>query len=780
MLKNQNCSALIDFDTTFIDFSEIYLVLSASEADLSQIIRSGQSLSDAHLQYFAAQLLRGVRHMHAANIVHRDLKPGNILVNADCALFICDFGLARAFAAKDEDATTDGQLKDDSPKVDGEENPANTTQQASQAPTKPAQIQTSRLEFPGGPLTEYVSTRWYRAPEIMLGFREGYGTEIDMWSVGCILAELASGKPLFDGKDYVDQIARIHDVLGPPSEKVINRISSERARVYVESLPQQDPVPLTEVLKGSASPGLLDLLEKLLVWEPSERLSAAEALKHPWLSAYHGITEQWEKPAPFSKFAEVELINTLSEFKGALQSEADEIKGEYEALFGGQDDQSLAVVDQAVEDGDADDEAGGDVSPPTVDDAKHDGKPGSTVADASAMRSSPSVDGVSKQAVAQSSQGSSKLSKMVMKHDRATAAEATSSPEVSSTDTGTVSSPVTSVGGSLSGSHSSSDNIAGLMRGLPSKSGIVMTPADSNSTTTGKTSTEPQIPASAAPCTVKARQTLPNLDAEGKEPQARYRRRAISNAPRPQAGEGSVSNLLGLPGPSQSPPLHRTASSRDRAETTIVSGSAAAAEADASTSHPSLDLDQVASFSPNRDDAVLTPQKPSPDFRRYTTDLIARPRSELGAFASPALEAGDDAARSLRRRSSAASEGQKARREMSSLRAEALDRSGSGDRSGASTSTASRVSSSSTLAGGLDATASGAEVQDSDAASKGEARDGEASTTEAANSPVPSDQDKNNTLSILSGAASLVASVVPGVGGGGQHDGGGHDDQRST
>ena len=292
LIKNQNCTALIDFDATFIDFSEIYLVLSASEADLSQIIRSGQALSDAHLQYFAAQLLRGVRYMHGANIIHRDLKPGNLLVNADCALFICDFGLARAFAgpvatppAHSDEPHQDGstpQLEAPSPRPEGgkalvadscdsaavtdpspampesPESPLNgrkrtgsgepTTQNtdpktppavpAEGSTRRPSRIRTARLDFPGGPVTEYVSTRWYRAPEIMLGFKDGYGPEIDMWSVGCILAELASGRPLFDGKDYVDQIARIHKVLGAPQQSVLDSISSDRAKVYVDSLPK--------------------------------------------------------------------------------------------------------------------------------------------------------------------------------------------------------------------------------------------------------------------------------------------------------------------------------------------------------------------------------------------------------------------------------------------------------------------------------------------------------------------------------------------------------------
>ncbi|CDW98779.1 hypothetical protein [Sporisorium scitamineum] len=274
-----NVTALLDFDTAFIDFSEIYLVLSASEADLSQIIRSGQSLSDAHHQYFMAQILRGVRYMHAANVIHRDLKPSNLLLY------------------KTDDSK--GKQK--------------------------------RLNFPGGPLTGYVATRWYRAPEVMLCFREGYGPEMDMWSVGCILAELIAGAPIFGGKDYVDQIARINNVLGSPSEAVLDKIGSERAKTFTKSLPNMPAVPL-EKLYPNANPEALDLVAKLLTWDPDQRLTAEQALRHPWLKAYHESNARWEPPQPFDKFAEVEFIHSLRQFKSSLQREADEMRMELEEL----------------------------------------------------------------------------------------------------------------------------------------------------------------------------------------------------------------------------------------------------------------------------------------------------------------------------------------------------------------------------------------------------------------------------------------------------------------
>lgn len=126
--NHENITGLIDMDAIYPDFQEIYIFMEPMEADLHQIIKSGQTLTNEHVQYFLYQVLRGMKYIHSASVIHRDLKPGNLLVNSDCELKICDFGLSRGF-----DSTPDEHI--------------------------------------GGQLTEYVATRWYRAPEIMLSFR---------------------------------------------------------------------------------------------------------------------------------------------------------------------------------------------------------------------------------------------------------------------------------------------------------------------------------------------------------------------------------------------------------------------------------------------------------------------------------------------------------------------------------------------------------------------------------------------------------------------------------
>ncbi|CAG8703083.1 8157_t:CDS:10, partial [Ambispora leptoticha] len=225
---HENITSILDMDITNVhDFNEIYLFQELMEADLHQIIRSEQPLTDAHFQYFIYQICRGLKYIHSANVLHRDLKPGNLLVNADCELKICDFGLARGFS--------------DSP------------------------------DHNAGFMTEYVATRWYRAPEIMLSF-QNYTKAIDMWSVGCIFAEMLGGKPLFKGRDYVDQLNQILGILGTPDEETLRRVGSDRAQVYIRSLPRMPKIPFSQ-LYPRANPLALDMLEKLLKFDPAARIT---------------------------------------------------------------------------------------------------------------------------------------------------------------------------------------------------------------------------------------------------------------------------------------------------------------------------------------------------------------------------------------------------------------------------------------------------------------------------------------------------------------------------
>jgi len=241
-------------------FNDVYVVYELMDTDLHQIIRSSQPLSDDHCQYFVYQLLRGLKYVHSANVLHRDLKPSNLLLNANCDLKICDFGLARTSSEKEY-------------------------------------------------MTEYVVTRWYRAPELLLSCTE-YTTAIDVWSVGCIFAELLGRKPLFPGKDYIHQLNLITKVIGSPTtDAELAFINSDKARRYIRSLPHHPRVDFAK-LYPSSSPLAVDLIDKMLVFDPSKRITVEEALEHPYLASLHDAQDE---PAAASVFEFDFETDSLSE-----------------------------------------------------------------------------------------------------------------------------------------------------------------------------------------------------------------------------------------------------------------------------------------------------------------------------------------------------------------------------------------------------------------------------------------------------------------------------------
>ncbi|MBA0806491.1 hypothetical protein Gohar_005942, partial [Gossypium harknessii] len=212
------------------EFRDIYVVFELMESDLHQVIRANDDLTPEHHQFFLYQLLRGLKYIHAANVFHRDLKPKNILANADCKLKICDFGLARVSF-------------NDAP---------------------------SAIFW-----TDYVATRWYRAPELCGSFFSKYTPAIDIWSIGCIFAEMLIGKPLFPGKNVVHQLDLMTDMLGTPSAESISKIRNEKARRYLSSMRRKQPVPFSHKFPN-VDPLALRLLERLLAFDPKDRPTAEE------------------------------------------------------------------------------------------------------------------------------------------------------------------------------------------------------------------------------------------------------------------------------------------------------------------------------------------------------------------------------------------------------------------------------------------------------------------------------------------------------------------------
>jgi serine/threonine protein kinase len=236
------------------EFQDIYVVFELMESDLHQVIRANDDLTAEHYQFFLYQLLRALKYIHAANVFHRDLKPKNILANSDCKLKICDFGLARVSF-------------NDAP---------------------------SAIFW-----TDYVATRWYRAPELCGSFFSKYTPAIDIWSIGCIFAELLTGRPLFPGKNVVHQLDIITDLLGTPSSETLSRIRNEKARRYLSCMRKKHPVPLTQKFPN-ADPLAVHLLGRLLAFDPKDRPSAEEALADPYFASLANV-EREPSRHPISK-----------------------------------------------------------------------------------------------------------------------------------------------------------------------------------------------------------------------------------------------------------------------------------------------------------------------------------------------------------------------------------------------------------------------------------------------------------------------------------------------
>uniref|UniRef100_A0A3Q1H537 mitogen-activated protein kinase n=1 Tax=Acanthochromis polyacanthus TaxID=80966 RepID=A0A3Q1H537_9TELE len=204
-MKHENVIGLVDVFTADLSldrFHDFYLVMPFMGTDLGKLMKL-QRLSEEKIQYLVYQMLKGLKYIHSAGIIHRDLKPGNLAINQDCELKILDFGLAR--------------------QADSE-------------------------------MTGYVVTRWYRAPEVILSWMH-YTQTVDIWSVGCIMAEMLQGKPLLKGSDHLDQLTEIMKLTGTPTQEFISKLDSEDAKSYIRSLPKVEKKDLQKVFSNANPQG---------------------------------------------------------------------------------------------------------------------------------------------------------------------------------------------------------------------------------------------------------------------------------------------------------------------------------------------------------------------------------------------------------------------------------------------------------------------------------------------------------------------------------------------
>ena len=265
-------------NNNFNKVADIYLVMEKMDSDLQKIIASKQELSDEHYQLILYQILRALYFLHSANIIHRDFKPSNVLINEDCTVKLCDFGMSRGI--KEENIL----------------------------------------------LTEYVVTRYYRAPEVMLSSHH-YSKKIDVWSVGCAFVELLSKKFLFPGNNYIEQIKLIMNVLGTQDDKDLEFISNSSAKNFVKQFKNIPKKDFKNILK-SENPLAVDLVEKMLVFNPEKRYSIEQCLQHPYLkNMREGIEDPVfngkinlefdDKNITFSLFF-IYLVNEVSSFPTGL------------------------------------------------------------------------------------------------------------------------------------------------------------------------------------------------------------------------------------------------------------------------------------------------------------------------------------------------------------------------------------------------------------------------------------------------------------------------------
>ncbi len=232
-LHHESIQCILDvFASPENEFEDVYLVTELMETDLRRIILSKQQLSVNHIQWITYQMFCGLKYLHSANILHRDLKPENILINSDTCIRISDFGLAR--------------------------------------------VQNDHEAF----MTLYVATRWYRAPEVILSWKD-YSKAIDVWSAACVVAELISNRPLFAGQNYMHQVNVICELVGTPSAEELANIPNQVAANYVRNLGFH-PRKSFRTVFPQVPPVLADFLDACIVFDPARRMTAAQAINHPF------------------------------------------------------------------------------------------------------------------------------------------------------------------------------------------------------------------------------------------------------------------------------------------------------------------------------------------------------------------------------------------------------------------------------------------------------------------------------------------------------------------
>jgi len=240
MLKHDN---VVDFQEAFIYKENLFLVFEYVEKNLLEVLEKyPEGLNPKLIRSFVFQMCKAVHYLHMKNIIHRDVKPENLLVDENMNLKLCDFGFARKISLNQENNNVDA-------------------------------------------MTDYVATRWYRSPELLLS-NGIYGPEVDYWAIGCIMGELADGNPMFPGENEVDQLDCIIKVLGNLPSDLENMFYSNEIYNGKDLLQVSRPESLERRYFGKLGPTAIDFMKGLLQLDPNKRLNDENVFKHKYFNCF--------------------------------------------------------------------------------------------------------------------------------------------------------------------------------------------------------------------------------------------------------------------------------------------------------------------------------------------------------------------------------------------------------------------------------------------------------------------------------------------------------------
>ena len=231
---------------------DVFIVLELYGCNLRELNRYNSMIYPIHRALFSFQILQALKHMHKKGIMHRDLNPNNILYNSRMHIVLCDFGMSRRFNVQDV------------------------------------------IE----PMTEYVQTRWYRAPEVCGCMYGKYDDRADVWSAGCIMAEMLLRRPLFVSENSIELMSSIVLLLGQPTAESLDRMQNEKTRAFLRNLSTggfPDTGTFDRVFHGEYDPLETDLIKKLLAFDPIDRMSAEAALEHVYFDNFKASAFAWSQ-----------------------------------------------------------------------------------------------------------------------------------------------------------------------------------------------------------------------------------------------------------------------------------------------------------------------------------------------------------------------------------------------------------------------------------------------------------------------------------------------------